>query len=123
MLGTNNRERNCQPKCESGREISVSRRGGAAGGHGGHSGHGGHGGMSGGKGSHGSNGHGDGTKSPNLQGGAATAIIPLYAAGAMNQHHRNYNHHHGTNSGTNNYIGLTYLAFTLLSTLLLLHFT
>ncbi|KAL6342066.1 hypothetical protein AAG906_038545 [Vitis piasezkii] len=90
-----------------GREMMVVNRRGGGGGHGG--GGGGHSGGGGGGRGGGSNGKAKGL--------AAAGVVPLYAAGALNN--QNYNHqknphHHGSNSCTTNYnIGLPQFVFPL----------
>ncbi|XP_031251706.1 glycine-rich cell wall structural protein-like [Pistacia vera] len=80
--------------------VSVNRRGGGGGGHGG--GAGGHG-----AGGHGNGGgHGEGGNDGQVGGGA---VIPLYAAGAGGYHGRR---HHGSNTASPGYCGLSYLVFS-----------
>jgi hypothetical protein len=53
----------------------------------------------------GENANNGGSRSPNGQGG--TAFIPVYAAGAANNH--NQNHHHGSGNSNQNSIGVSIL--------------
>ncbi|XWS73891.1 hypothetical protein CRYUN_Cryun02cG0168100 [Craigia yunnanensis] len=87
---------------------AVRRRGGAVGAHGGEGEHGNAGDAAG--------NNGGGTKSPDGQGGA---VIPVYAAGAMN--HNRYHHHHGSSSGTINCIGSSFLVLILLISFLFVY--
>ncbi|CAK9177652.1 unnamed protein product [Ilex paraguariensis] len=102
-LGDQKQMAKLSTKAEDEQKISVAdRRGGAGGGHA--SGH------AGGRGSHGHSGmensHGDDhTKS----------VIPLYATGAMNHHHRS--------ASTLNYIGLPHLASIILTSLIFIYVT
>ncbi|KAL2525997.1 Uncharacterized protein Adt_11051 [Abeliophyllum distichum] len=74
------------------------------------------GGVSGGQpGATGGDTNGDGSRSPYMQGGSA--VIPVYAAGAANNHH-NYGHNSGGDCKHGSIVSAT-LAATILECLLL----